>query len=76
MKTLDRIFEKVESEIMASTTLHKPFNSSHEGYAVLLEELDEVWEEIKKSKHYILSNEAKQELIQVAAVAMRMINEL
>lgn len=76
MKTLDRIFESVETEIYSSTILHKPFNSSHEGYAVLLEELDEVWEEIKKSKNYTLSKEAKQELIQVAAVAMRMINEL
>jgi NTP pyrophosphatase (non-canonical NTP hydrolase) len=76
MKTYDEINHAVRCEIMHSKTYHKDFNSSHEGYAVLLEELDEVWEEIKKSKHYTLSNEAKQELIQVAAVAMRMINEL
>lgn len=76
MKTYEEIISEVAFEIDTSRNKHKPFNSSHEGYAVLLEELDEVWEEIKKSKHYILSNEAKQELIQVAAVAMRMINEL
>jgi NTP pyrophosphatase (non-canonical NTP hydrolase) len=76
MKTYEDIKSAVWEEIYSSTIIHKSFNSSHEGYAVLLEELDEVWEEIKKSKNYTLSNEAKQELIQVAAVAMRMINEL
>ncbi len=76
MKTYGAICSDIVDEVLSSKDKHKPFNSSHEGYAVLLEELDEVWEEIKKSKHYTLSNEAKQELIQVAAVAMRMINEL
>lgn len=76
MKTYEDIQNQMLVEVQLSKLLHKPFNSSHEGYAVLLEELDEVWEEIKKSKNYTLSNEAKQELIQVAAVAMRMINEL
>lgn len=76
MKTYLEIQMAVDVEICISKEKHKPFNSSHEGYGVLLEELDEVWEEIKKSKNYTLSNESKQELIQVAAVAMRMINEL
>lgn len=26
---------------------HKPMNSPHEGYAVILEELDELWDEVK-----------------------------
>lgn len=76
MKTYEEIQLAVNVEICLSKDKHKPFNSSHEGYGVLLEELDEVWEEIKESKSYTLSKEAKQELIQVAAVAMRMINEL
>lgn len=27
---------------------HAPMHSPHEGYAVILEELDEVWEEVKR----------------------------
>ncbi len=45
----------------------KPFNSAHEGYAVILEELDEVWEEIKRDD----LPAAQQEMVQVAAMALR-----
>ena len=31
-------------------TKHKPINSAHEGYAVILEELDEFWDEVKKKR--------------------------
>lgn len=50
------------------------FNSLHEGYAVLKEEVDELWDEIKK-KHpnkADVYNEAKQ----VAAMAIRIMVEL
>ena len=29
---------------------HTPMASAHEGYAVILEELDETWDEIKRRK--------------------------
>ena len=47
------------------------FNSQHEGYAVLKEEVDELWDEIK-NKH---ANEmdTKAECIQVAAMAIKML---
>lgn len=47
------------------------FTSAHEGYAVLLEELDELWDEVKK-KHpdkYRMYEEA----VQVGAMAMKFI---
>jgi hypothetical protein len=45
------------------------FNSDHEAYAVLLEEVEEVWEEIKKKPHERIYIDIIDELVQVAAVA-------
>ncbi len=43
------------------------FNNSHEGYAVLLEEVDELWDEVKNNNPRLASSEA----VQVAAMALR-----
>lgn len=51
-------------------------NSLHEGYAILLEEMDELWVEIKKQQEDRTIKELKDELIQVAAVSLRMLNDL
>ena len=51
---------------------YKPFNSAHEGYAVLLEEVDEMWEAIKKND--LIG--ARKEAIQVAAMALAFLNEV
>ena len=57
------------------TTLKWPeFHSVHEGYAVILEELDEVWEECRL-KHPSNKN-LRKEVIQVAAMAIRFAAEL
>ena len=46
------------------------FNSSHEAYCVILEEVDEYWDEVKKNG----SVERKyDELIQIAAMAIKAI---
>lgn len=50
----------------------KPFNSSHEGYAVLKEEVDEMWAAIKQND----LEHARKEAIQVAAMALRYIAEV
>lgn len=50
------------------------FNSAHEGYAVIKEELDELWDEIKdkNSTKTLQYHEAKQ----VAAMAIRFMLDL
>jgi hypothetical protein len=47
------------------------FNSSHEGYAVLKEEVDELWDEIKNNKCPMSSVNQKKEAIQVGAMAIK-----
>lgn len=43
------------------------FNSAHEGYAVILEELDELWDAVKAND----AHHARKEAVQVAAMAVR-----
>jgi hypothetical protein len=46
-------------------------NSQHEAYAVLLEEVDELWDEVKVKQSVRNLVKARKEAIQVAAMAIR-----
>jgi len=70
---LKRIVFDVAQEYFRATALYKPFNSAHEGYATLLEEMDELWEEVKKRPDAVSKDEMRSEAIQVAAMAIRFI---
>ena len=61
----------VRDELSKATNTHGEMQSAHEGYAVILEEMDELWEEIKK-KHQNLPM-MMEEAVQVAAMAIRFI---
>ena len=76
-KDYEAITELVLSEVKRAKTLFpSDFVNQHEGYAVLLEEVDELWEEVKKNqKNYDLLAQRK-EAIQVAAMAIRFAAEL
>lgn len=52
----------------------RPYASLHEGAAILREEHDELWDEVKKREQHLPS--ARKEASQVAAVAIRMMAEL
>lgn len=59
----------------------KPFNSTHEGYAVLLEEVRELEAAVFWGQKNCLNNEdykkeLRGEAVQVAAMAVRFIQEL
>lgn len=64
------IVEEVVKEIDRSRAKHKPYNSHHEAYAVLQEEVEEYWDSVKRNRP------DPTELVQVAAVAMRALNDL
>lgn len=73
----EEIIQLIETELM-STDRDKPrFHSTHEGYAVLKEEVDELWDEIKASKSFDKANRMMvNEAIQVAAMAIKFIETL
>lgn len=47
------------------------FHSPHEGYAVLLEEVDELWDEVRSFRGAKDKTHMRAEAIQVAAMAIR-----
>lgn len=45
------VLQDVANELKSARATHAPMNSHHEGYAVILEELDELWEVCKTNTH-------------------------
>ncbi len=75
----------VEQELAHARLKHgaEPFHSLHEAYAVLLEEVDEVWDLVRTSPpererdQGVYNRQALyDELVQVAAMALRMATEV
>ena len=72
-----KVNSKVYEEFQRALMYHDPFHSPHEGYAVIKEELEELWDEIKKLKSFKdRSRGLRRESIQLAAMAMRFIYDL
>ena len=73
-RNLNDVLTEVQWEVVQASRKHKPMNSAHEGYAVLKEEVDELWDEIKhkQQNHRLMRKEA----IQVAAMAIRLIHDV
>jgi hypothetical protein len=63
--------DNVAIELKRARSLHPPISSAHEGYAVILEELDEFWEEVRKRRSKRDALRMYDELVQVAAMAQR-----
>jgi hypothetical protein len=70
---VNRVIDQVAAELeRAYAKFPVPLKSNHEGYAVVLEELDEAWDEIKCN----CDKDARKEMIQVAAMAIRFIADM
>lgn len=71
--TLDARFkDEIQAELDRARDKFPDFNSAHEGYAILLEEVEELWAEIKINQRVPLRDERiRSEAVQVAAMAMR-----
>lgn len=65
---------EVYAELQRTTALYGPFASTHEGYAIIKEELDELWEVIRL--HGQPPEALRREATQVAAMALRFMLDL
>jgi len=72
MNTIGKIIAEVHIELIEATQKFGSFHNAHEGFAVIKEELDELWDEVKAND----IEKAKEEAIQVAAMAIRFIFDL
>lgn len=73
---LDNILEDIKKEFKFATEHWNDFGSLHEAYAIVLEEMDELWDEVKRSqKDPERLSYVKEEAIQVATMAIRLIHD-
>lgn len=71
------LFNRIRTELRNARVEHpQPFNSAHEGYAVLLEEVEELWLEVMKKKADRDLGKMRNECIQIAAMAIKFLEDL
>lgn len=68
---LGQIVSAVVDEVETATSKYPPMNSAHEGYAVLDEEVDELWDHVKVKQGKRDVDAMRKEAIQIAAMAIR-----
>lgn len=72
------ISREIFEEMADASSKFPPFNSGHEGFAVLKEEVDELWEAVKlnKKRHPERDELMRKECIQVGAMALRFLHDM
>lgn len=74
--TKNEIIKLINDELESANSKHPGFSSVHEGYAVIKEEVDELWDEIKVSKSIGSNMLMVNEAVQIAAMAIKFIETL
>lgn len=64
------VSDDAREELYRATQRFGPMASAHEGWAVIQEEVDELWDEVKGGQDV---RRMREEAIQVAAMAMRFV---
>ena len=74
---LSQALQAVSDEVLRAKTMYpQHFVNQHEAYAVILEEVDELWTEIKKNQKTYDLKAQRNEATQAAAMLARLIVEL
>lgn len=68
---IDKMLTEMKIELMAAMEKFPKFNSAHEGFAVLKEEVDELWDEVKTNQSMRNPNHMQKEALQVSAMGLR-----
>lgn len=78
MNKVKRLLAEIEGELEEAMLANGPMLNLHHGYAILLEEMDELKTEVWKNprKHPERNALARKEAIQVAAMALRLLNDV
>ena len=74
VKQIEAALGDIGSEYLRAVKKHQPMVNAHEGWAVLLEEVDELWDEVKKQKRD--PEKLRKEAVQVGAMALRFILDI
>ncbi len=76
MNIQQNLLKELQNEYNFATSHFGKFHSAHEGYCVIEEEFDELWEEINKKKGQRDLNKMHREALQVATMAVRFITDI
>lgn len=71
---ITQVVSMIHVEVLAAMEKHPKFPTAHHGHSVIREELEELWEHVRKDTGQL--GPAKREAIQVAAMAVRYILDL
>lgn len=74
--SVDYACAEAERELRRAIMLFGPFKNGHEGWAVIREEVDELWDEVKNNKREDHAIRQRKEAIQIAAMALRFVVDL
>ncbi len=69
----DAVIGDVRDELERAMSMYPPMNSPAEGASILREEFEEAWEIVKQKPARRVLSDLRIELVQVAAVAIRMV---
>lgn len=72
---VDKLIDEIKSEL-SRASVWPPMNSAHEGYGVLMEEVDELFDHVKTKQKYRDLAAMRAEAIQVAAMALRFAHDV
>lgn len=64
------VLSMASEQLAKQVRIHGGYASFHEGYGVLLEEIDELWDEIKIHRSARRREKIRNEAVQVAACAL------
>lgn len=71
---LDRALAKVREEVLRALSIAGRMQTPHDGWAIIREEVDELWDEVKADKGESL--DAYKEAVQVAAMGVRYVVDI
>lgn len=66
---IDEVLALLRAELLAACRKHAPMHSPHEGYAVIVEEVDELWQRVKCDQGR--DKYSREEALQIAAMGVR-----
>jgi hypothetical protein len=69
-------FEEIDAELLKAERHQPNFVSLHEAYAVILEEVDELWEIARQKRKDRSSVAIQKELVQIAAMAVKALHSM
>jgi NTP pyrophosphatase (non-canonical NTP hydrolase) len=75
-RDLQAATEDAYTEAEAAAANWPAFNSAHEGFAILAEEVDELWDQVKVNQTRRDLAAMRREAVQVAAMAIRFAAEV